>query len=48
MEFGLWHLAAGNLKTANHSLLKAWLKHPVNLKTLAYVPAGLLGWRPKQ
>ena len=48
MEFGLWHLAAGNLKTANHSLLKAWLKHPVNLKTLAYVPAGLLGWRPKR
>jgi glycosyltransferase involved in cell wall biosynthesis len=47
LEFGLWHLASGNVKTANHSLLQAWLKHPVNLKTLAYVPAGLLGWRPK-
>ena len=47
LEFGLWHLAFGKLKTANRSLLQAWLKHPVNLKTLAYVPAGLLGWRPK-
>ncbi|SEP36380.1 Glycosyl transferase family 2 [Nitrosovibrio sp. Nv6] len=47
MEFGLRHLASGNLKIANHSLVKAWLKHPVKLKTLAYIPAGLLGWRPK-
>jgi glycosyltransferase involved in cell wall biosynthesis len=47
MEFGLRHLASGNLKMANHFLMKAWLKHPIKLKTLAYIPAGLLGWRPK-
>jgi glycosyltransferase involved in cell wall biosynthesis len=47
MEFGLRHLASGNVKIANRFLLKAWLKHPFNLKILAYVPAGLLGWRPK-
>lgn len=46
-EFGLRHLASGNLKMANHFLMKAWLKHPIKLKTLAYIPAGLLGWRPK-
>jgi len=47
MEFGLKHLASNNLRYAMRSLWKAWLNHPANLKTLAYVPAGLLGWRPK-
>lgn len=47
LGFGLRHLTSGNLKMASHSLLKSWLKHPIKLKTLAYIPAGLLGWRPK-
>ena len=47
MEFGLNNLASGNLKVANRSFLKSWLKSPVKLKSLAYIPAALLGWRPK-
>ena len=47
MEFGLNSLASGNLKVANRSFLKSWLKSPVKLKSLAYIPAALLGWRPK-
>jgi hypothetical protein len=47
MEFGLKHLASGSLKIANYSFLKAWMKDPLQLKSLACIPAGLLGWRPK-
>lgn len=47
MEFGIRHLVAGNVRTANHSFLKSWLISPIRLKRLAYIPAGLLGWRPK-
>ena len=47
MEFGLRHLMAGNLRIANHSFLKSWLISPIRLKRLAYIPAGLLGWRPR-
>lgn len=47
MEFGLNNLASGNLKIANCSFLKSWLKSPIRLKSLAYIPAALLGWRPK-
>ncbi|HEX8873655.1 MAG TPA: glycosyltransferase [Nitrosospira sp.] len=46
-DFGMGHLALGNLRIANRSFLKSWLKSPVKLNTLAYIPAGLLGWRPK-
>ena len=46
-EFGLNNLASGNLKTANRSFLKSWLLSPIGLKNLAYIPAALLGWRPK-
>jgi glycosyltransferase involved in cell wall biosynthesis len=47
MEFGIRHLLAGNMRIANHSFLKSWLISPARLKRLAYIPAGLLGWRPK-
>lgn len=47
MAFGFKHLASGNLNLANRSFLKSWLTSPVKLKSLVYIPAGLLGWRPK-
>lgn len=46
-EFGLGHLRAGNRKEAVIAFLKSWITYPKNLKTLAYVPATLLGWRPQ-
>ncbi|SEK28255.1 glycosyltransferase family 2 protein [Nitrosovibrio tenuis] len=46
-DFGIRHLASGNLKIANRSFLKSWLKSPFGLKSLLYIPAGLFGWRPK-
>src|SRR5687768_6086630 len=46
-EFGLKHLASGSLKVANHSFLKAWMKDPMQVKSLACIAAGLLGWKPK-
>jgi len=46
-RFGFNHLKAGNLKIANHAFFKAWLKSPLRLKSLAYIPIALLGWRPK-
>jgi glycosyltransferase involved in cell wall biosynthesis len=46
-EYGLHNLSAGNLKTANRAFLKAWSRHPQNWKSLAFIPAALLGWRPK-
>ncbi|MBY0577511.1 MAG: glycosyltransferase [Burkholderiales bacterium] len=46
-DFGLHHLQAGHLKTAIRSFLKAWVTHPTRMKYLAYIAAGLLGWKPK-
>lgn len=46
-DFGIRHLLSGNLRIANRSFIKSWLTSPVSLKSLAYIPAGLLGWRPK-
>lgn len=46
-EYGLHNLSAGNLKTANRAFLKAWSRYPLNWKNLAFIPAALLGWRPK-
>ncbi len=45
--YGLHHLQAGNVSTASKSLLKAWKNDPLHLKYLVYIPAALLGWRPK-
>jgi hypothetical protein len=47
MEFGLKNLTAGNVKVANRSFLKSWVTSPAELKSLAYISASLLGWRPK-
>jgi len=47
VDFGFRHLVVGNTRIANHSFLKSWLISPARLKRLAYIPAGLLGWRPK-
>lgn len=47
MEFGLKNLVAGNVELANRSFLKSWITSPVKVKNLAYIPAGLLGWKPK-
>jgi GT2 family glycosyltransferase len=46
-DFGIRHLSCGNLRIANRSFIKSWLTSPANLKSLAYIPAGFLGWRPK-
>ena len=46
-DFGIRHLLSGNLRIANRSFLKSWLTSPANLKSLAYIPAGLMGWKPK-
>jgi glycosyltransferase involved in cell wall biosynthesis len=45
-EFGLGHLRAGNTRVAVKALFKAWRKDPSRIRNLAYIPAGLLGWRP--
>ncbi len=44
--FGLHHLIHGDKKIAATSLMKAWLRYPPKLKFLAYILAGLLGWKP--
>jgi len=46
-DFGIRHLLSGNLGMANRSFIKSWLTSPASLKSLAYIPAGILGWRPK-
>lgn len=46
-SFALDHLQAGNRDIAMRSFLKAWRANPLKLKYLAYIPAGLLGWKPK-
>lgn len=46
-DFAIRHLNAGHLKIANRSFLKSWLISPFQMKNMAYILAGLLGWRPK-
>jgi glycosyltransferase involved in cell wall biosynthesis len=45
--FALSHLQGGKLTIALKSFMKAWWSCPFRLKYLAYIPAALLGWRPK-
>lgn len=45
--FALGHLQYGKRKIAIRSFIKAWLACPLNPKSLAYIPAVLLGWKPK-
>jgi glycosyltransferase involved in cell wall biosynthesis len=45
-SFGLNHLLAGNKNIAIRSLIKAWITYPLKIKYLAYVLAGLIGWKP--
>jgi len=47
MAFALGHLQYGKRKIAIRSFIKAWLACPLNPKSLAYIPAALLGWKPK-
>lgn len=46
-SFAFGHLQVGNVSIAISSFLKAWRCVPLNFKYLAYIPAALLGWRPK-
>ena len=46
-EYGLHQLRSGNPWRAFQSFWLAWCKTPVQPKYLAYIVAGLLGWRPK-
>lgn len=46
-SFALDHLRAGHRRIAIRSFAKAWFSCPLKLKYLAYIPAALLGWRPK-
>lgn len=44
--FGIHHLQAGHPEIATRSFLKAWRKNPKQLKYLAYIAAGWMGWKP--
>lgn len=46
-SFALSHLQFGKREIAIRSFMKAWLASPVRLKNLLYIPAALLGWKPK-
>lgn len=46
-SFAFDHLQGGSLKIAISSFMKAWLNNPLKFKYLVYIPAALLGWRPK-
>lgn len=46
MLYGLHCLKANHVPPAWSSLVQAWLVWPFNLKSLAYIPASALGWRP--
>ncbi len=46
-SFALSHLHGGKFGIALRSFFRAWRCSPSNLKYLAYIPAALLGWRPK-
>ena len=45
-SFALGHLRAGNRKLAISAFLKSWATYPINIKTLAYIPAAVIGWKP--
>ncbi len=45
--YGLHHMQTGNMGKASSSLLKAWKNNPLQLKYLAYIAAGLMGWKPR-
>lgn len=45
-SFALGHLRAGHKKLAVTAFLKSWATYPRNIKTLAYIPAAFLGWKP--
>jgi len=47
MSFALGHLQYGKRQIAIRSFIKAWFAYPLNLKSLAYIPAALFGWKPK-
>jgi hypothetical protein len=47
VRFAGHHLQSGKLEIALCSFLKAWCCQPFNLKYLAYIPAAVLGWKPK-
>jgi len=43
----LSHLRGGKLPIAIKAFAKAWLTYPYDLTLLGYIPAALLGWRPR-
>lgn len=45
-SFALGHLRAGNRKLAQAAFMKAWVTYPRNTKSLAYLAATFLGWKP--
>ena len=45
--FALSHVASGSIAIAIKSFTKAWLCSPLRIKYLAYIPAVLLGWKPR-
>ena len=45
--FALSHLRGGKLPIAIKAFAKAWLAYPYDLRLLGYIPAALLGWRPR-
>ena len=46
-SFAFGHLQSGNRRVAIRSFIEAWRCAPRTLKYLAYIPATLVGWRPK-
>lgn len=45
-SFALGHLRAGNRRLALPALIKSWATYPQNIKTLAYLAAASVGWKP--
>lgn len=45
--FARGQLLAGNRRRALSSFFKSWVVNPTNVKTLVYIGATLLGWKPK-
>lgn len=45
-EHGLNHMGKGKKHIAIKSLIRAWVMHPTHIRYLAYLIAGILGWKP--
>lgn len=47
LSYGFSHLRAGNRMRGAHAFARAWRTWPVNPRSLAYMAAAIVGWKPK-